>query len=119
MSFLRSWKSFEGVFIASTNLMDSLDQAAMRRFDLKIRFDYLQAGQCEILLENVCKELGLPEPNASARHKVRTLQNLTPGDFMVIKRQHKLQPLHSAEMIVAKLVHETQYKGGVTRRIGF
>ena len=42
-------ESFPGIFIASTNLRDNLDQAALRRFDIKIRFDYLlpkQSGPC-------------------------------------------------------------------------
>src|SRR3546814_5728017 len=40
--FLTQLESFDGVFNASTNLMDSLDQAAMRRFDSKIQMDYLR-----------------------------------------------------------------------------
>src|SRR3546814_3026575 len=49
--FLTQLESFEGVFIASTNLMDSLDQAAMRRFDYKIRMDSLRPEQAPLLLE--------------------------------------------------------------------
>lgn len=42
---LTQMESFEGIFIASTNLMSSLDEAALRRFDLKMRFDYLKDGR--------------------------------------------------------------------------
>lgn len=40
---LTQMESFAGVFIASTNLMDGLDSAALRRFDLKVKLDYLRA----------------------------------------------------------------------------
>ena len=40
---LTQMESFAGIFIASTNLRDNLDQAALRRFDLKIKFDFLLA----------------------------------------------------------------------------
>ena len=30
------------MFIASTNLMQGLDQATLRRFDLKVKFDFLR-----------------------------------------------------------------------------
>ncbi|RYG99303.1 MAG: AAA family ATPase, partial [Alphaproteobacteria bacterium] len=38
---LTQMEAFPGIFIASTNLMDGLDTAALRRFDLKIRLGYL------------------------------------------------------------------------------
>ena len=42
---LSQMESFSGVFIASTNLMAGLDQAALRRFDLKVKFDFLRTDQ--------------------------------------------------------------------------
>ena len=39
--FLTQLEQFDGIFVASSNLMDNLDQAALRRFDFKIRMDYL------------------------------------------------------------------------------
>ncbi|MBW6608203.1 ATP-binding protein, partial [Salmonella enterica subsp. enterica serovar Weltevreden] len=47
---LTQMESFSGVFVASTNLMEGLDQAALRRFDLKVKFDYLRADQAWALL---------------------------------------------------------------------
>ena len=35
---LQSMERFDGIFIAATNLMDSIDPAAMRRFTWKLRF---------------------------------------------------------------------------------
>ena len=41
-------ESYSGVFVCSTNLMDALDTASLRRFDLKVKFDYLQVLAAEI-----------------------------------------------------------------------
>ncbi|SFV60837.1 ATPase, AAA family [hydrothermal vent metagenome] len=35
-------ENFDGIFIATTNLMDNLDRASLRRFDLKLEFSYLK-----------------------------------------------------------------------------
>ena len=42
---LQSMERFEGVFIAATNLMDSVDAAAMRRFTWKLEFKALEPEQ--------------------------------------------------------------------------
>ena len=38
-------ESFDGIFIATTNLIDNLDKASLRRFDLKLEFGYLLPNQ--------------------------------------------------------------------------
>jgi transitional endoplasmic reticulum ATPase len=57
---LTRMEAFSGVFIAFTNLMAGLDQAALRRFDLKVKFDFLKAKQAQELLWRYCITLGLP-----------------------------------------------------------
>jgi SpoVK/Ycf46/Vps4 family AAA+-type ATPase len=47
---LTRMESFPGVFIASTNLMEGIDAAALRRFDLKLRFGYLAPEQAATML---------------------------------------------------------------------
>jgi SpoVK/Ycf46/Vps4 family AAA+-type ATPase len=39
---LKQMEQFEGLFICASNLMDQVDPAVLRRFDLKIQFDYLK-----------------------------------------------------------------------------
>ena len=86
---LTQMETFSGVFIASTNLMDGLDQAALRRFDLKVKFGYLRPAQAWDLFEVHCESLGLPAPDASACTSVGRLATLTPGDFAAVARQHR------------------------------
>lgn len=48
---LTQMEAFDGIFIASTNLMDNLDSAAMRRFDVKLEFKPLAPNQAWLLDE--------------------------------------------------------------------
>src|SRR5690606_28991976 len=54
---LTSLEAFQAILIATTTLVDSLDQAALRRFDLKLCLDYLHPSQAEALLQRCCQKL--------------------------------------------------------------
>ena len=51
-------ENFEGVFIATTNLMDLLDPAALRRFDLKTKFDFLKLEQAKNYSKSILLNFG-------------------------------------------------------------
>jgi SpoVK/Ycf46/Vps4 family AAA+-type ATPase len=116
---LTQMESFPGVFIASTNLVEGLDQAALRRFDLKVKFDYLKAVQVTELLHRYCRELSLPEPLPEILTRVTRLSNLTPGDFAAVSRQHRFRPVSTVAALVSALEAECALKGGTKRTIGF
>lgn len=82
-------ENFEGIFIASTNLMDRFDAAALRRFDFKIKFGYLLPEQRYALFTRVMHEAGYSDKAdlASWQSRLRNLDVLTPGDFAVAVRQ--------------------------------
>lgn len=89
---LTQMEGFEGLFMASTNLMDRLDHASLRRFDQKIYFGYLQPHQSRALLLQVLKEHGI-RPRKTDRvlvEQVASLSNLTPGDFAAVIRRARL-----------------------------
>jgi len=116
---LTQMEDFEGIFIASTNLMDSLDGAALRRFDLKIRFDYLKADQAWAMFQDTARRLGL-EPGPDAPAALRQLGLLTPGDFANVVRQARLRRIASAADLVDRLAAECAAKPeGRRNRIGF
>ncbi|MDY0001321.1 MAG: ATP-binding protein [Polyangia bacterium] len=50
-------EAFEGIFIGCTNLVDSLDLASLRRFDLKVRFGYLGKEQRRLMFERTLDAL--------------------------------------------------------------
>ena len=116
---LTQMESFSGVFIASTNLMDDIDQAALRRFDLKVKFSFLRPDQAWALLCRHCVQLGLPAPTSSLRANVHRLPHLTPGDFAAVLRQHRFRPLHSPEAFVAAMEAECALKEPKKAPIGF
>jgi transitional endoplasmic reticulum ATPase len=82
-------ENFDGIFVASTNLMDHLDAAALRRFDFKIQFDYLRPDQRLALFEDVLTNAGWAQAADLSlwKDRLHRLDTLTPGDFAVAVRQ--------------------------------
>lgn len=112
-------ESYDGVFICSTNLMDSLDQAVLRRFDLKIRFNALQSKQREKLFSKSAEKLGF-QVDPTALSQLQSLENLTPGDFSNVIRQSRFRPINDQTDLLGRLKAECNMKQGAqSRRIGF
>lgn len=107
---LTQMEDFEGIFIASTNLMDGLDPAALRRFDLKLRFGYLKPVQAWELFCAQCEALGLAVDSPRLATEVMRLDVLTPGDFAVVARQHRFRQFASPEDVLAVLKGECAIK---------
>lgn len=117
---LTQMESFGGVFIATTNLMEGLDAAALRRFDIKLCFGFLAPAQAVELLAANCATLGLAEPTAADRAALAAAQSVTPGDFAAAARQHRFRPLSDAAALVRAVLAECALKKDAPRRaIGF
>lgn len=93
---LTQLERFPGLFIASTNRIEAIDQAALRRFDLKLKLDYLTGIQTVDLLERRCRSLRLEPLSDHVRQFAAALNNATPGDFAVASRQHRFRPFENA-----------------------
>jgi len=112
-------EAYEGIFIASTNLMGTLDQASLRRFDIKLKFDYLRRDQILTMFRDALVILGMPT-DRPAESRVGQLTKLTPGDFAVVLRQARLTGMDSPADFVTRLEMECSLKeGGSRRSIGF
>ncbi len=116
---LTQMESFAGVFIASTNLMDGLDQASLRRFDLKVKFDFLEPAQASELLLRHCGKLGLTQPGQDEVARLHNMPKLTPGDFAAVIRQSRFRPIASAADLVKALEAECAVKEGARAAMGF
>lgn len=116
---LTQMEAFPGVFIASTNLIDRLDQAALRRFDAKICFNFLVATQSISMLRSHCRELGLSTPQPGDEAALGRIGNLAPGDFATLMRQNRFRPIGSVGEMVELLKAEAALKTGYSRPIGF
>ena len=116
---LTQMESFSGVFVASTNLMTGLDQAALRRFDLKVKFDFLKPDQaCELLVRQ-CLHLGIEAPSTLLLAQIARMNNLTPGDFAAIARQNRFRRIGTAADLIGALEAECGIKEGAKSSMGF
>lgn len=117
-------ESFEGLFICSTNLFEHLDEASLRRFTLKIKFDPLRPEQRMALFERTLDALGqslAPDMAASTRAALDQLGTLTPGDFATVRRQALLlETTVDARALLSALERECRNKPNAQRgRLGF
>ena len=112
-------ESYCGVLIVSTNLMDNIDPASLRRFDLKAKFDYLKPEQAVTLLSRCAEQLKLSTPNERESRDIQQLKTLTPGDFATIIRQSRFRPLTEVAQLVRALESECNLKPETSKAIGF
>ena len=119
---LQGMERYRGIFVCTTNLLDRIDQAALRRFTFKIKFNPLTRSQREAMF--VAEALGgdgsLLTGLLTAR--LAKLEQLCPGDFAAVKRQADiLGEALPAEEFVDKLEAEHRIKPEVreSRGMGF
>jgi transitional endoplasmic reticulum ATPase len=116
---LTNMESFQGIFIASTNMLDQMDAASLRRFDGKILFDFLKPTQALILFRKACEHNSLKSDD-QAEQKILRLSILTPGDFTSVMRQSRLVGFETASDLAEKLKQECALKPqGKQNKIGF
>jgi len=116
---LTQMEAFEGIFVATTNLMENLDPASLRRFDLKLRFGYLRPTQAAAMFASTCGRLGLSDEKEGLRI-VKSLRTLTPGDFAAVVRQSRFRSLANALELAERLMEECALKEETSSKtVGF
>ena len=113
---------FEGLMVVSTNLIEVLDPAALRRFDLKLKFDYLTLKQRLDFAKQQAEILELPLLSKDNLSQIESLNLLTPGDFAAVARRHQFSPFHKVQDWLMALQGECEVKpafSATRRRIGF
>jgi len=111
-------EAFDGVFVCATNIMDSLDRAALRRFAVKIEFRPLlrdaRWSMFQLLVPAVRGDRAL-------RAALDRLDGLTPGDFATVARQARLaEGGGNGRAMLAMLERELVLRRrGTGRLIGF
>ncbi len=119
---LQGMERFAGIFICTTNLMDSIDQAALRRFTFKIRFKPLTALQRETMFVVEALAGDASRLDAPLAARLARLDQLCPGDFAAVKRQVEiLAETLAPEEFMAQLEAEHRIKPEVreARGMGF
>lgn len=85
---LTRMEEYDRLFIAATNLVDNLDPASLRRFDFKIKFDYLRLEQRKALFLEYFPAGDTMCPDMDDRLNI--MDTLTPGDFAVLARRSRI-----------------------------
>ncbi|MNE89124.1 hypothetical protein D3C80_1865080 [compost metagenome] len=99
--------------------MRDLDEASLRRFDLKIHFGYLKPRQILELFNSHLQSLKLKDPGQTASLRLAGEANLTPGDFALVSRRARFKPFASAGALADALLAEIRLKAPGSRPIGF
>jgi SpoVK/Ycf46/Vps4 family AAA+-type ATPase len=119
---LQQMERFEGVFVCTTNLIDRIDEAALRRFTFKIQFKPLTREQREKMFATEALEGDASRISQKVRDGLAKLEMLTPGDFAAVKRQIVLfDETLPPEEFLAQLEQEHKVKPDIkwARTIGF
>jgi SpoVK/Ycf46/Vps4 family AAA+-type ATPase len=109
--FLTQMEAFSGILICSTNIIDNFDRASMRRFDLKIKFEYLDADQSWEMFQQTVEYVGCGDAAVGEwESRVRNIPNLAPGDFAVVCRQASLRKDFTPKLVYDTLTKEIEVK---------
>ncbi len=119
---LQGMERFHGIFICTTNLMDRIDQAALRRFTFKIQFKPLTRTQREALFVTEACQGNAIQLADTMRTRLAVLEHLCPGDFAAVKRQAlildaQMEPLEFLEQLEAE--HRIKPEVRESRGMGF
>jgi len=115
-------ENFEGILICTTNRLDDLDPAVLRRFDFKVAFKSLRPFQRVRLVRQCCARLGIDAGvnDAALAERVQALDGCTPGDAAaVLRRLEVIGTAPTLDALMSALVEECRYKPAAHTPIGF
>ncbi len=119
---LQGMERFNGIFICTTNLLERIDQAALRRFTFKICFKPLTAAQREAMFVTEALAGDASRLGADLRARLAALDQLCLGDFAAVRRQAVILATEmDASEFLAQLEAEHRIKPEVreARSMGF
>ena len=119
---LQGMERYNGIFICTTNLLDKIDQAALRRFTFKIKFMPLTAVQRETMFVIEALAGNSELLTIELRTRLAKLTQICPGDFAAVKRQTDiLDAVFSSDEFISQLEAEHRIKPEVreARGMGF
>ncbi len=119
---LQGMERHPGVFICTTNLMERIDEAALRRFTFKIQFLPLQPEQREQLFVQEACGGDASRLDPRSQNALKQLDQLCLGDFAAVKRQleilgAELTPAEFLDQLLAE--HRIKPEVRERRSMGF
>lgn len=119
---LTCMERLNGMLICATNFKQIVDSAAIRRFTIKLEFDYLKPEGAVKFYNRFFENIIDSPLTKSEKKELGTLQCLTPGDFKIVKQTYYFfdeKKIPNKELIDA-LRQETMSKNGNEgKKIGF
>jgi len=98
-------------FIITTNLVEGLDPASLRRFTFKIKFDFLKPKDSQKLFRQY---FNCESPVAILNNDI-----LTPGDFATVKRKSDILNIFDPKELLDLLNEECDLKQQKRKEFGF
>lgn len=121
--FLTQMERYRGILVCTTNRLDDLDPASLRRFNHKTSFDYLTADGNLHFYDLFLKPLRTSKLNPAAVERLKKIKNLAPGDFKIVRNRYSFQPKSdiSHQQLIDALEDEARLKVNLqnNKRIGF
>ena len=81
---LSCMENYRGIFISATNHRSGLDPAALRRFNFKVDFAYLEKTGKLVFFRKYLQSLTRVPLTAAEENDLAAMEGLTPGDFKVV-----------------------------------
>lgn len=112
-------ENFDGIIFGTTNRNAYLDSAFIRRFDLKVGFDFLRTDQLMDILFSVLPKIDHRHINEFSKHDLLNL-DITPGNISTALEQLDIRGLPIRfDHVIEALSSEVRHQSGPKRRIGF
>lgn len=97
---LTCMESHQYPFVCTTNIINSLDEASLRRFTFKVKFDFLKQEQVNAAIEHF---FGIKDTNLN-------IKGLTAGDFATVKKKIEFLGTSDLDEITQMLKAEVKVK---------
>jgi SpoVK/Ycf46/Vps4 family AAA+-type ATPase len=122
--FLTQMERFRGILVCTTNMLEGLDSASIRRFNHKIKFDYLKPEDNIIFYKRLLSPLISSPLNEVVEKELQAIRQLAPGDFRIVRDRFSFYPQDEInhQVLLEALgqeCHIKQFQKNGGRRIGF
>lgn len=100
----------EGLFIASTNLLERLEKACLRCFDMTLHLGPLKSDMARQMFISTCERLGLTGADWVEASRRAALRPLKPGETEQVLRRGRLTVPDSPEHVLQALRAAVEHK---------
>ena len=116
---LTGMENLRGILICSTNFKSALDCAGLRRFNIKLQFDYCTAEGALTFYKKMLSPLVELPLSGQETSEVKMLRKLTAGDFKVVYQKFYLLEKKSIthSTLINALKEEVAQKSGSSGRV--